>query len=464
MNKTGSVFDVVVLGGGNAALCAAISAREAGASVLLIEHAPESRRGGNSRLTRNVRVAHDGPISPLPDRYDEDEYWKDLLSVTEGRTNEGLARIVIEGSKDLIQWMSSHGVEFQPALEGTLSLSRTNAFFLGGGQALVDAYYATAERAGVNVVYDTEVLSLCLRDQTVKEIAVRNSQGVSSVHPKAVVAASGGFQANTEWLRKYWGNAADNFLIRGTPFNTGTVTRSLLDQGVGAAGDPTQFHAVAIDARAPRYDGGLASRLDCIPFSIVVDRDAKRFFDEGQDLWPKRYAIWGRLVAQREEQIAYSIFDSKASDLFMPSMFPPVQASSIPELASALGLDPETLSETVAEFNRSVVPGMFDNQVLDGCSTEGLSPPKSHWARAIDTPPYFGYTLRPGITFTYLGVRVDERARVLMDDGTPTTNLFASGEIMSGNILGQGYLAGFGMTLGAVFGRIAGTEAANVRH
>jgi tricarballylate dehydrogenase len=406
---------------------------------------------------------HEGPIDPLHDTYGEDEYFNDLLSVTGGKTNEALARMTITKSAELIPWMTGHGVHFQPPIEGTLSLSRTNAFFLNGGRALIDAYYSTAERTGVTVAYETEVISLRLRDGTVDEVTLRDPSGLTNIHPTAVVAACGGFQANIEWLREYWGDAADNFLIRGTPYARGAVLRSLIEQGVATAGDPTQFHAVAIDARAPRFDGGLDSRLDCIPFSIVVDQKAQRFYDEGEDLWPRRYAIWGRLVAQLPNQMAYSVFDSKARDLFLASMFQPYQADSISELAAQVSLDPAALEATVAEFNSSIVPGEFNHQQLDDCHTGGITPAKSHWARAIDTPPFFAYPLRPGITFTYMGVRVDERARVMMDDGTPTTNLFASGEIMAGNLLGQGYLAGFGMTLGAVFGRIAGEGAANVR-
>jgi len=238
------------------------------------------------------------------------------------------------------------------------------------------------------------------------------------------------------------------------------VLKSLLQQGVAPVGDPTQCHAVAIDARAPRFDGGIVTRLDCVPFSIVVNREGQRFYDEGEDVWPKRYAIWGRLVAQQPGQIAYSIIDAKAERLFMPSVFPALRADSIAALAAQLGLEPARLEETVRGFNAAVRPGAFDSQQLDGCATEGLDLPKTHWARRIDTPPFSGYPLCPGITFTYLGVRVNERAQVLLQTGGPVDNLFASGEIMAGNILGKGYLAGFGMTIGTVFGRIAGREAA----
>jgi len=234
----------------------------------------------------------------------------------------------------------------------------------------------------------------------------------------------------------------------------------LLDQGAMPVGDPTQFHAVALDARSPKFDGGIVTRLDSVPFSIVVNRTGARFYDEGEDVWPKRYAIWGRLIAQEAGQIAYSVCDAKAFSLFMPSVFPAIRADTIDELAVRLGLDAAVLQATVAEYNTAVRVGQFDSTRLDDCRTEGITPAKSHWARRIDEPPFYGYPLRPGITFTYLGLKVNEQARVLMQDGRPTGNLFACGEIMAGNILGRGYLAGFGMTIGTVFGRIAGQEAA----
>jgi tricarballylate dehydrogenase len=285
------------------------------------------------------------------------------------------------------------------------------------------------------------------------------------VKPKAVVVASGGFQANLEWLREAWGPAADNFIIRGTPYARGTVLKVLMGQGVATIGDPTQGHAVAIDARAPKFDGGIVTRLDCVPYSIVVNRDGERFYDEGEDVWPKRYAIWGRLVAQQPGQIAWSIIDAKSEMLFMPSVFPAIKADTIAELAVKLGLDPAAVGATVAQYNAAIQPGTFQpTSIEDDCRTEGLTPPKTHWARTIDEPPFIGYPLRPGITFTYLGLKVDAVGRVQMDNGTGAENLWAAGEIMAGNILGRGYLAGFGMTIGTVFGRLAGTEAARHAH
>jgi len=453
-------YDVLVVGGGNAALCAALTAREAGARVLLAEHAPYDFRGGNSRHTRNVRAMHEHPTAVLIGAYPEAEYWDDLLRVTGGQTDEGLARMTIRASQAALPWMARHGVNFQPALTGTLNLGRTNAFFLGGGKALLNAYYRCAARLGIDVLYDTEVINLHLGDGNVGEVDITSHGFPATVHAKCVVVASGGFESNLEWLTQYWGEAAENFRIRGTPYNRGVVLRNLLDQGVAAVGDPTQCHAVAIDARAPKFDGGIVTRLDCVPFGIVVNRDARRFYDEGEDVWPKRYAIWGRLVAQQPGQIAYAIIDSKSAELFMPSVFPAVTADTLADLARRLDLDAEALTTTVRDFNAAVRPGAFDGTALDGCRTEGLDPPKTNWARTIAVPPFSGYPLRPGITFTYLGVQVNERAQVLLQDGRPTANLFAAGEIMAGSILGRGYLAGFGMTIGTVFGRIAGQEAA----
>jgi tricarballylate dehydrogenase len=275
-----------------------------------------------------------------------------------------------------------------------------------------------------------------------------------------MVAAAGGFESNLDWLAESWGDAAANFLIRGTRHNTGTVLRLLLDGGVGSVGDPKQCHAVAIDARSPKFDGGIITRLDCVPFGIVVNRNAERFHDEGEDVWPKRYAIWGRLVAAQPGQIAYIVFDATARGLFMPSLYPAIEAPDVSTLATKLGLDPAALQRTVAAFNEAVRPGEFDPQALDGCRTEGLRPPKSNWARPIVRAPFCAYPVRPGITFTYLGVKVDAQARMTMADGTPSANLFAAGEIMAGNILGEGYAAGVGMTIGSVFGRIAGRAAA----
>lgn len=455
------MLDVLVIGGGNAALCAALMAREAGASVLLLESSPKVWRGGNSQHTRNLRCMHDAPQDVLVDAYPEEEFWQDLLKVTGGRTNETLARIAIRASSTCRPWMHKHGVHFQPPLSGALHVARTNAFFLGGGKALVNAYYRSAEALGVQIRYEAPVDRLELDDGHFHAAWV----GQERIEARACVVAAGGFESNREWLREAWGqNAAgewpaDNFLIRGTRFNQGVLLRDLLDQGADRIGDPTQCHSVAIDARAPLYDGGICTRIDCVSLGIVVNREARRFYDEGEDFWPKRYAIWGRLVAGQPGQIAYSIIDRKAIGRFMPPVFKGDQADTFEDLATRIGLDPQVFAATVGEYNQACRVGDFNHQVLDDCHTEGLAPPKTHWALPLDTPPFYAYALRPGITFTYLGVRVDERAAVHFG-GQPSDNLYAAGEVMAGNVLGQGYTAGVGMSIGTAFGRIAGTQAA----
>jgi tricarballylate dehydrogenase len=453
-------YDVLVIGGGNAALCAAISARKSGASVLVLEAASKFYRGGNTRHTRNMRCAHDSATDTLTGPYPEAEYWEDLLRVTGGETDERLAKFMIHESKDMLHWIIQQGVRFQPPLGGTLGLGRTNSFFLGGGRAMLNALYLTAEKLGVSVLYDAEVCELEVEDGMFLSATFKREGKRNNVRAGTLVAASGGFESNFEWLKKGWGDIADNFLIRGTPNNKGTVLRALLDHGVDQIGDPTQCHAVAIDARAPKFDGGIITRLDCVVFGIVVNEKAERFYDEGEDIWPKRYAIWGRLVAAQPNQIAYIVFDEPSLKMFMPSLYPPIEAPSIGELAGKLGLDPAALTKTVADFNAAVKPGTFDHTILDDCRTEGLKPNKSHWARRIETAPFYAYPVRPGITFTYLGVRVNQQARMMMTDGRPSVNMFAAGEIMAGNVLGRGYAAGIGMTIGSVFGRIAGQEAA----
>ena len=453
--------DVLVIGGGNAALCAALMAREAGAGVQVLEASPREWRGGNSQHTRNLRCMHDEPQDVLVDAYPEEEFWQDLLKVTGGQTDEKLARLVIRASSTCRPWMRRHGVRFQPSLSGALHTARTNAFFMGGGKALVNAYYRSAQSLGVDVEYDTPVDRIDLDGDRF----VAAYSGSRRIEARACVLAAGGFESNREWLREAWGRnergewPADNFLIRGTRFNEGTLLRFMLEAGADRIGDPTQAHMVAIDARAPLYDGGICTRIDCVSLGIVVNREAVRFYDEGEDFWPKRYAIWGRLVAQQPGQIAYSVIDAKAVGRFMPPVFPGVVADTLPELARKLGLDEGNFMRTVDAFNAAVRPGTFDHAALDDCVTEGLAPAKTHWARKLDTAPYYGYALRPGVTFTYLGLRTDETAAVHFG-GKPSPNLFVAGEMMAGNVLGKGYTAGVGMSIGTAFGRIAGTQAA----
>jgi len=334
-------------------------------------------------------------------------------------------------------------------------------WFLGGGKALVNAYCEIASSMGIELRYDSCVEDLLIEDDTFRAVTVRCGDNQELIRGRAVVIASGGFEANIEWLKRFWGEAADNFCVRGTPYNDGKILALLLEKGAHPIGDPKGFHAVAVDARSPKYDGGIVTRLDAIPFGIVVNRSGERFYDEGEEIWPKRYAIWGRLIAEQPGQAAYCIVDSKTINSFLPPIYKPYRSDTIRGLASCLQLEACGLERTVTNYNLATTGNAeLRPYHLDGLKTRGLDLPKSNWALPLDRPPFFGFPLKPGITFTYMGVAVDGAAKVLNRGGHPFNNVYAAGEIMAGNILNKGYLAGFGMTIGSVFGRLAGKEAA----
>jgi tricarballylate dehydrogenase len=454
-------YDVIVLGAGNAALCAAMAARHAAQRVLVVERAPEYLRGGNTRHTRNIRCAHIAADKYFSGSYTEEELLEDLIDVTGGPANLDLAKLIIRQSTKLPGWMSEHGVNWQQPIAGTLHLGRTNRWFLGGGKALLNSYYRVLQKMGVEIRYETTVTDLIIENGSFESALLTRGEKQEVVRGRALVAATGGYEANIEWLRRHWGDAADNFIVRGTPYNDGLILKQLLKKGAKPIGDPRGFHAIAVDARAPKFDGGIVTRLDAIPFGIVVNKFGQRFYDEGEDIWPKRYAIWGGLIASQPGQLAYSIVDAKAVDRFLPPVFKPFQADSLAGLATALGLEAQLFVETVSAYNCAT--GGNTNlrmDILDRNGTRGLALPKSNWAMPIEHAPFYGFPLRPGITFTYMGVQVDEMGRVLDLQGHPFRNVYAAGEIMAGNILTKGYLAGFGLTIGSAFGEIAGRMAA----
>jgi tricarballylate dehydrogenase len=453
------VYDVIVVGGGNAALCAALSARRIVPRVLLLECAPTHMRGGNTRHTRNIRCVQ-ARNSYSEKEYGEEEFLEDLIGVTGGPANLELAKFTIRESRGLPQWMVEHGISWQPPLAGTINLGRTNHWFLGGGKALVNTYYSTALNMGIEVRYNAVVEDLLIDDRTFRAVAIRSGESQEYVYGRAVVIAAGGFEANIDWLKRYWGEAAGNFCVRGTPYNDGKMLSTLLNKDAKPMGDPKGFHAIAVDARSPKFDGGIVTRLDAVPFGIVVNRLGRRFYDEGEDIWPKRYAIWGRLIAEQPGQMAYCIVDTKMIETFLPPIFRPYKANSIEDLAKCLDVDGLRFVETIQEYNRSTSGNSnFRRDSLDGTKTNGLSLAKSNWALPIDRPPFFAFPLRVGITFTYMGIAVNEKAAILDRSSRPFNNVYAAGEIMAGNILTRGYLAGFGLTIGSVFGKLAGREA-----
>jgi tricarballylate dehydrogenase len=457
-------YDVIIIGGGNAALCAALAARRRAGRILVLERSPFHMRGGNTRHTRNIRCAQVSKNSALGE-YSESEFLDDLVSVTGKPANMKLANYAIRESQNLPPWMHCHGVAWQAPLAGTLHLGRTNKWFLGGGKALINTYYDTAARMGIEVRYEASVEDLVLENGRFRAVVLKGKEGEEFIAGKAVVVAAGGFEANLEWLKRYWGDAADNFCVRGTPYNDGKLLAVLLKNNAQAIGDPKALHAVAIDARSPKFDGGIVTRLDAIPFGIVVNRLGCRFYDEGENIWPKRYAIWGRLIAEQPGQLAYCIVDSKTIGSFIPPIYKPYQSNGLASLASKLDLDQESFLKTVNDYNLATLGNTkFRPECLDGVGTRALTLPKSNWALPLNRPPFFALPLRPGITFTYMGVTVDETAKVIDCNGRSFVNVYAAGEIMAGNILSKGYLAGFGLTIGSVFGKLAGEEASTHAH
>jgi tricarballylate dehydrogenase len=453
-------LDVLVVGGGSAALCAAIAARRRGATVRLVEQAPAALRGGNTRHARNFRLMHDRPEWYVPDAYGEDAFYRDLVRVTHGATDQPLARLLIRGSATIAQWLDGNGVRLQNPADGAMPYSKRTAFFLGGGKAMINALYATAAKLGVAIGYDSEVVALAFDEGRDCEADIVHDGRIERIASKTLVLCSGGHQANLAWLRESFGAAADGFMIRGTPYVTGSVLRLLLDAGARPVGDPSRAHMVAVDARGPKFDGGIVTRITAIPHGIVVDRDGKRFHDEGEDARKTHYARWGARIADRPGQIAYLILDAKGLGRAPPTALPPIRADTIASLATVLGLDPTALETTVRDFNAAIAAADA-RPLIEHCTT-GLTPPKSHTAVALAVPPFAAYPLRPGVTFTHFGVAVDEHMRVVTADGKPARNVFAAGMIMAANVLGDGYLAGLGVALSCVFGRLAGEEAAQL--
>ena len=457
----GHDYDFIVVGGGNAGLVAALTALEKGKRVLLLEKAPQEDRGGNSKYTRDFRVAHRNGQFGLDGEYSYDEFMEDLIKVTKGQTDKRLARMVVENSDQAVKWANEHGVKWQRSLPSTLHLGRTNLFILGGGKALLNTYYEKLKNKHGTVMYGSEVNAVEVEGNEFRSVIVNQGNEKLKFRASELVLSSGGFESNLELLKKFWGVRADNMIIRGTHNNTGLPMISMIENGAETIGKGDDGHVVAVDARSPKFNGGIVTRVDSIPFSITVNREGERFYDEGEDLWPKRYAIWGKLIAGQPGQVAYSIFDKKVWGKFIPPFKPPITDPTLEGIINRLvefGLrNPERALETVKSFNSACRENTrADHARLDGTTASGIIPPKSNWALPIDEPPFYAFVLKPGLTFTYMSLRVDERARVVKRDGTPFSNIYAAGEIMAGNILTNGYLGGLGLVIGTIFGIIAG--------
>jgi len=409
-------WDVLVIGGGLAGLCAAIAARRRGVSVRLVESAPLALRGGDARHARNFRAPHEAPTAHTPAAYRADEFLAELRAVS-GAPESALARSIVADAAQLPGWLAGCGVRLQDPAAGLIPFSRRTAFLLGGGKAMLNALYATAAGDGVEIGYESVAQGLragpdgdWLADFAGGERAAR-----------CVVVASGGPGANPAWL------STPDLVFRGGAFSDGRMMQALVESlGVRTVGDPASRHMVAVDARGPKFDGGIVTRITAIPHGLVVNRDGAVLSDPSQNAKPTHYAEWGARIAAEPGGVAWLILDAEGLSRADPIALAPVRAQNLAELARALGL------------NEAALAG----------------------ASRLRAAPFFGLPLRAGVTFAHFGLAVDESLRLIGPNGRAMQGLYAAGMIMAANILPRGYLAGLGITLSTFTGRRAGEAAA----
>jgi tricarballylate dehydrogenase len=483
--------DVVVVGAGNAALCAALAAREQGASVLVLERAPEEESGGNSRFTAGaIKCVYDG-IDDLrklmPDlteqeiaitdfgTHPEEKFFDDMGRETQYRCDPDLTEVLVRRSRDTMFWMRDKGVRFVP-MYGRQAFKFEGKFKFwggltveawGGGPGLVEALTKSAKKNGAQIVYQSRAISLIADDEGVKGLRVRHQGKTHDIRAKAVVLAAGGFEANAEWRTRYLGPGWELAKVRGTRFNTGDGIRMALDIGAMPTGNWSGCHAVGWDRNATEFGNlvvGDNYQKHSYPFGIMLNANGDRFVDEGADVFSYTYAKYGRVVLAQPGQFAWQVFDRKAApflrDEYRFKGMTRVQAQTLEELVQKLeDVNPTRALDTIRQFNAACQSDRsFNPNVKDGRCTTGLAVPKSNWANKLDEPPFEAYAVTCGVTFTFGGVKVDTSARVIDTDGAVIPGLYAAGE-MVGGLFYFNYPSGTGLMSGAVFGRTAGEQA-----
>jgi len=488
MEESELFSDVVVVGAGNAAMTAALAAREAGAGVLVLEKASSEDRGGNSRFTGGiVRFAHHGLEDILPlvpdlteaeiarldvEPYSTQAYVNDIMRLSEGKADPALTHVLVHNSYQTVRWMQSLGVQFElyqtAVRQGGRIYFPAGAViqFWSGGPGLTQRLFRTAEGRGIDVVYDAAVLDLLSTNEgRVEGVRVQTPEGLMDIHAGAVILACGGFEASVERRARYLGAEWQQVHVRGSRYNTGELLDRVEALGALLGGHLDGAHAVPVDAGSPEVGdlslGDLTARLS-YPLGIMVNRESRRFIDEGMDFKSYSYTVMGPEILRQPDGMAYQIFDQQTVERLEArygSGSPPTTAETIEALAEKLGLNPEALVRTVDEFNDAVQDGPFNPAIKDGKRTKGIEPAKTNWALRLEKPPFVAYGVCCGITFTYGGVMVNDAGEVLHRTGAPIPGLYAAGEI-TGGIFYHNYPSGAGLMLGAVFGRIAGTQAA----
>ena len=482
---------VVVVGAGNAALCAALSAREHGAEVVVLEKAPEAERGGNTYFTGGgFRFPYAGMVEIeqlIPDlseaerarvdvgSYPAAQFRADLARVTEGLIDDGLATTLVREARPTMQWLAEQGVRFTlmtgrqaNEVDGVLVFyGGLTVEAVGAGKGLSDQEFAAAERQGIELRYGAKVVGLLREGTRVRGVRVWTDGVEQELAADAVVLAAGGFEANAEMRTRYLGQGWDLAKVRGSRFNTGDAIRAALEIGAQSFGHWSGAHAVAWDLNAPPTGNRVVADLyqkHSYPYGIIVNLDGERFVDEGADLRNYTYAKYGREILRQPGRVAFQIFDQQTvgllRDEYRVRQVTMAQADGIAELAEGLGVSVAGLERTVSEFNAACGGGDFHPSRLDGLRTEGVTPPKSNWALPISQPPYLGYAVTCGITFTFGGLRIAPRsAQVLDTEERPIDGLYAAGELIGG-LFYDNYAGGSGLMAGSVFGRIAGRAAA----
>ncbi|MDE0845983.1 MAG: FAD-dependent tricarballylate dehydrogenase TcuA [Actinomycetota bacterium] len=484
-------YDVVVVGAGNAAACAALAATDQGAKVLVLERAPLAESGGNTRFTAGaIRFAYNGVEdlkNLMPDLtdseiemtdfgvYSEGDFYEDMGRVTDYRTDPELANTLVSESYKTVSWMQTKGIRFAP-IWGRQAFKVDGRFKFwggltveawGGGEGLHEAFTSAFKKNNIDLVYGTAAKKLLVDDEGVRGVQVRSNGKASDIYADSVVLASGGFQANTEWRTRYLGPGWDLAKVRGSRFNTGDGIQMALEIGAMPYGNWSGAHAVGWEYNAPEF-GDLAVgdgfQKHSYPFGLIINNDGKRFVDEGADFRNYTYAKYGREILAQPSHSAWQIFDAKVDHLlrdeYRIKQVTKVQADSLEELCARMeGVDSQEAFKTITQFNSAVSDDItFNPNVKDGRNTKGLAINKSNWANKIDTGPFQAYNVTCGLTFTFGGLRINEKGQVLDTDLNPISGLFAAGELVGGLFYGN-YPGGTGLMAGAVFGRLAGTNA-----
>jgi tricarballylate dehydrogenase len=487
------MYDVIVVGGGNAACAAAVSAVEHGAGrVALLEKAPREQRGGNThfsgaifrfvfdkvdeldRFVPGAEEEYPGFHAGVPE-YPRAAFREDLMRVTEGKSDPVLADLLIDASYDTTCWLQDVGKHEFELARSVMGIKVGNEYkwprgaivrTVHEGVGLSATWFATVEAMGIDIQYEAHVLDLTQDNSGhVNGVLVRGLNGVQQLEARAVVLACGGFETNPAWRTHYLGQEWGHAKVRGSNFNYGDGLKMALDMGAMPWGHWGGCHATPIVADAADYGQrdftDKTNRLS-YPYGVMLNDEGLRWIDEGADFNAFTYAKYGGLILKQPKGVVYQIFDSKVVDMLEPryQTSEPFRSDTLEGLVQQLPFDQRQALRTLREYNDAAGHGgSFNPAILDAMRTEGLDPPKSNWAQKLDTPPYLCWPVTGGITFTFGGLKINDKAQVISTGWKPIEGLYTAGE-MVGGLFHYNYALGTGLMSGAVFGRIAGRSAA----